>query len=70
MPVLLPFPEGYNAIFKGIEAIEKAESYLSGAAVVLPIYEVKSYVAYDKGVSGIIYNRTGDVLYFKNVLEE
>lgn len=52
------------------KAIEKAESYLSGAAVVLPIYEVKSYIAYDKGVSGIIYNRTGDVLYFKNVLEE
>lgn len=71
---------GYDEVVKAIaqadggvakaKAIEKAESYLSGAAVVLPIYEVKSYVAYGKGISGIIYNRTGDVLYFRNVLEE
>ena len=71
---------GYDEVVKAIaqadggvakaKAIEKAESYLSGAAVVLPIYEVKSYVAYSKGISGIIYNRTGDVLYFRNVLEE
>ena len=52
------------------KAAQKVESYLSGAAVVLPLYETKSYVAYGKGVSGIIYNRTGDVLYFRNVLEE
>ncbi len=71
---------GYDEVVKAIaqadggvakaKAIEKTESYLSGAAVVLPIYEVKSYVAYGKGISGIIYNRTGDVLYFRNVLEE
>lgn len=71
---------GYDEVVKAIaqadggvakaKAIEKAESYLSGAAIVLPIYEVKSYVAYGKGISGIIYNRTGDVLYFRNVLEE
>lgn len=52
------------------KAAQKVESYISGAAVVLPLYETKSYVAYGKGVSGIIYNRTGDVLYFRNVLEE
>ncbi len=52
------------------KAAQRVESYLSGAAVVLPLYETKSYVAYGKGVSGIIYNRTGDVLYFRNVLEE
>ncbi len=72
--------KGYDDVVKAIaqsdggaakaNATQKAESYLSGAAVVLPLYEIKSYVAYDKGVSGIIYNRTGDVLYFRNVLEE
>ena len=71
---------GYDDVVKAIaeadggaakaKAIQKAESYLTNAGVIIPLYEMKSYVAYDKGVSGIIYNRTGDVLYFRNVLEE
>lgn len=72
--------DGYNEVVRAIaeadgaeakaKAAAKAESYLSGAAVVLPIYEVNSYVAYGKEISDIIYNRTGDVLYFKNTLEK
>ncbi len=52
------------------EATLKAEKHLADAAVILPLYEVKSYVAYGDDVSGISYNNTGDVLYFKNVLEK
>lgn len=52
------------------EATLKAEKHLADAAVILPLYEIKSYVAYGDDVSGIRYNNTGDVLYFKNVLEK
>lgn len=51
-------------------AATKAEKHLSDAAVILPLYEIKNYVAYGSNISGIIYNRTGDVLYFRNVLEK
>lgn len=51
------------------EATLKAEKHLADAAVILPLYEVKRYVAYGDNISGINYNNTGDVLYFKNTLE-
>ena len=52
------------------ETARKAEKHLSDAAVILPLYEVKKYVAYGDNISGISYNNTGDVLYFKNTLEK
>ena len=72
--------EGYDKKVKAIsladgldekaKATYKAEKYLSDAAVILPLYEVKRYVAYGDNISGISYNNTGDVLYFKNTLEK
>ena len=59
-----------NGITAKAEAILKAEKHLADAAVILPLYEVNSYVAYGNEISNISYNSTGDVLYFKNVLEK
>ena len=53
-----------------VTAARKAEKYLSDAAVILPLYEINRYVVHGSNVSGIVYNNTGDVLYFKNVLEK
>ena len=52
------------------EAAYKAEKHLSDAAVILPLYEVNRYVVHGNDVSGIVFNNTGDVLYFKNTLEK
>ena len=59
-----------NGITAKAEATLKAEKHLADAAVILPLYEVNSYVAYGNEISNISYNSTGDVLYFKNVLEK
>lgn len=71
---------GYDAVVKAIseadgekpkaKVVYTAEKYLANAAVILPLYEINYYQAHAKNISGIIYNRTGDVLYFKNTLEK
>lgn len=59
--------DGANAKAK---AAFKAEKILADNAVILPLYTKSTYVAYAKEVSDITFNATGDVLYFKNVLEK
>ena len=71
---------GYDAVVTAIseadgekakaKVVYTAEKYLANAAVILPLYEINYYQAHAKNISGIIYNRTGDVLYFKNTLEK
>lgn len=72
--------DGYDSVVKSIAlantaekkaaAISKAEKYLTNAAVILPLYEEKTYQVFGDGVSAVSFNRTGDVLYFKKTLEK
>ncbi len=53
-----------------IEATVKAEEYLASSCVILPLYEEPEYYGLGKKVQNIIFNPTGEILYFKNVLSE
>ncbi len=59
-----------SSLSEKVSAAATVEKYLSKAAVIIPLSTEKIYQAHSNGVSGIIYNRTGDVLYFKNTLEK
>ena len=49
-------------------ATRKAEQYLIKSAVIVPLYDNQIYYGLDKGVSGVIFSLSGDVLYLKNTL--
>lgn len=49
---------------------KQAEQYLIDNAVIIPLYKTNTYHALGKGVSGVSFNRTGEILYFKNTLAE
>ena len=51
-----------------ITALENAENYLVDNAIFIPLFEVETYYAFAKGVDGIIFSPTGDVLYFRNAV--
>ncbi len=59
-----------SGLLEKLKAINKAEQYLISSAAIIPLYEEKSYVVSGPGVSGVMFNKTGDVLYFKNTLEK
>ncbi len=48
-----------------IEATLAAEKRLISECVLLPVYEQAEYYGLGKGVSGVIFNPTGETLYFK-----
>lgn len=52
------------------QAVKNAEQYLLKSAVIVPLYENQIYYGFDKGVSGIVYSYSGDILYMKKALSE
>lgn len=52
------------------EATLKAEKYLMSASVIVPLYEKEVYYGLGENVSGVIFNPTGEILYFKNTYAE
>ena len=53
-----------------LSALKKCESYLSAAAVIVPIESKRGYFAEAKGVSGIVYSPGGEFVYFKNAIRK
>lgn len=53
-----------------LEATTKAEKYLVSQCVLLPLYEQSEYYGLGKNVKDVIFNPTGEILYFKNTLSE
>ncbi|MDD6012469.1 MAG: peptide ABC transporter substrate-binding protein [Oscillospiraceae bacterium] len=53
-----------------ITAAEKAESYLVKGALILPLYQQKTYYGTRSSVSNLRYNLTGDIVYFKYALSQ
>ena len=51
-----------------ISATKEAEQYLLDSCVVIPLYNSPAYYGLGKGVSGVIFNTTGDVVYFRDTL--
>ncbi len=50
---------------ESIDATRQAENYLVTNCVLVPLYEQSVYYGLGKGVSGVIFNNTGEILYFK-----
>ena len=50
-----------------LAAMQEAEQFLLSQAVFVPIGEVKTYLGFAKGVSGVVASPTGDVVDLKNV---
>ena len=51
-----------------IKALKSAENYLIQNCIMVPVCETEVYYGISKGVSGISFNPTGEVAYFKNTL--
>lgn len=49
-------------------ATKNAEEYLISSCALVPLYEMADYYGLGKGVSGVIFNPTGETLYFKHTL--
>lgn len=49
-----------------IAATKEAEQYLLDSCVIIPLYDYPTYYGIGKNVEGIIFNTTGEILYFKN----
>lgn len=49
-------------------ATRNAEEYLISSCVLVPLYEQTKSYGIGKGVSGVIFNPTGETLYFRNTL--
>lgn len=53
-----------------MKATAEAEKYLASRCVVLPLYNEAVYYGLGKNVKNVIFNPTGEILYFKNTLSE
>lgn len=51
-----------------ISATKEAEQYLLDSCVIIPLYGSPAYYGLGKGVDGVIFNTTGDVVYFRDTL--
>lgn len=51
-----------------ISATKEAEQYLLDSCAIIPLYDSPAYYGLGKGVSGVIFNTTGDVVYFRDTL--
>ena len=49
-------------------ATRQAENFLVSSCVIIPLYEQMVYFGLGKGVEGITFNNTGEILYFKNTV--
>ncbi len=48
-----------------VSAIKEAEQYLLDSCALIPLYDHPSYYGIGKNVDNIIFNTTGEILYFK-----
>lgn len=55
-------------IESSVSAIKAAEQYLVDSCVVIPIYDYPVYYGLGKGVDNVIFNTTGDIVYFKDTI--
>lgn len=53
-----------------LRATVEAEKYLASRCVILPLYNEAVYFGLGKNVENVIFNPTGEILYFKNTLSE
>jgi len=53
-----------------LKATVEAEKYLTSRCVILPLYNEAVYYGLGKNVENVIFNPTGEILYFKNTLSE
>lgn len=51
-----------------ITALKQAEQHLLDSCVIIPLYDYPIYYGIGKNVENIIFNTTGEILYFKNTL--
>ena len=51
-----------------ISATKEAEQYLLDSCVIIPLYGSPTYYGLGKGVDGVIFNSTGDVVYFRDTV--
>lgn len=51
-----------------ISATKEAEQYLLDSSVIIPLYGSPAYYGLGKGVDGVIFNTTGDVVYFRDTV--
>ena len=49
-------------------ATRQAENFLVSSCVIIPLYEQSVYYGMGEGVKGVIFNNTGEILYFKNTV--
>ncbi len=49
-----------------VETTKKAEQYLLDSCVVIPLYDSPVYYGLGKGVENVIFNPTGDIVYFRD----
>lgn len=52
----------------GMASTKEAEQYLLDSCVMIPLYEYPIYYGMGKGVDDVIFNTTGEILYFKNTV--
>ena len=58
-----------DGIAASATAAKEAEQLLISDCAIVPLYERKNYYGNGKKVSGVIHNISGEILYFKNVIE-
>lgn len=51
-----------------VNAIKAAEQYLLDSCVIIPLYDYPVYYGLGKGVENVIFNSTGDIVYFKDTI--
>lgn len=51
-----------------IETTKKAEQYLLDSCVIIPLYESPAYYGLGKGVENVVFNTTGDIVYFRDAI--
>ena len=51
-----------------ISATKEADQYLLDSCVIIPLYGSPNYYGLGKGVDGVIFNSTGDVVYFRDTV--
>lgn len=53
-----------------ISVTQKAEQYLLDSCIMIPLYNSPIYYGLGKGVENVVFNTTGDIVYFKNTTVE
>lgn len=51
-----------------ISSTKAAEQYLLDSCVIIPLYNYPVYYGLGKGVDGVIFNSTGDIVYFRDTI--